>query len=506
MANSKRRIPSIRLARYAILLGAVAVAAVLLLGPTWVEPIHDPTGLPFHQLKDHPQYHEEYITERAPQYALVVFVLCLALWLTNLIPLASTGLLAVALLPALRIVEPKQAFAYFGNSAVFFIIGVFMLAAAMIRTGLSKRCTLVLLRRFGRSPRSLLVGVICSASFLALWMPEHAVAAMMFPIILEIGDSLGLERGRSGYAKSLFLGLAWGAVIGGCGTFLGGARAVLAVELLHDSFRDHAGHPLFRISFLQWMKVSMPLVVTMTGVAVLVLTRFIRSEVTDITPATRMLNLRVSTLGPMSWRERRLAAVMLVTIFSWIFLGHWLDVAVIAVLAAVALSALRIVQWQETQEYVNWGVVVMYGGAVAVGAALKDTHAMLWLVRQVLPSGGASPLVLLILMAGLAIALSAVISNAAAVAVLLPVGFALCDVCQPAVHPIAMTYAVAIAAGMAFVLPISSPPHAICFASGYYGMKEVPKYGVPITMLALLGVLGLIVLYWPLVGVLLTVQ
>ena len=254
------------------------------------------------------------------------------------------------------------------------------------------------------------------------------------------------------------------------------------------------------------MKVTVPLVVVMTGVAVVVLTRFIRSEVSDIAPATRMLNLRVSELGPMSGRERRLAAVMLVTIVCWIVLGSRVNIAVIAVLSAVTLSVFRIVNWQEIQEYVNWGVVVMYGGAVAVGAALKDTHAMLWLVQQVLPSGGASPLLLLILMAALAIGLSAVISNAAAVAVLLPVGFALCGACQPAVHPMAMTYTVAIASGMAFVLPISSPPHAICFASGYYSMKEVPKYGIPITFLALLGMIGLITLYWPLIGTSITVQ
>ena len=493
------------MARYAFVLGALGTALVLLLGPTWVVPIHEPSGLPFHRLQDHPEYGNDYVSARAPQYALVAFVICMALWVTNLVPLASTGLLAVALLPALGIVEPKQAFAYFGNSAVFFIIGVFMLAAAMIRTGLSKRCTLLLLQRFDRRPRLLLVGVICSASFLALWMPEHAVAAMMFPIVLEITDSLGLERGTSGYAKSLFLGLAWGAVIGGCGTFLGGARAVLAVELMHDTFRDAVGRPVYSVSFLQWMKVTMPLVVVMTGVAVVVLTRFIRSEVADIAPATRMLNLRVGELGPMSGRERRLAVVMLATIVCWIVLGSRVNLAVIAVLSAVALSVFRIVAWQEIQEYVNWGVVVMYGGAVAIGAALKDTHAMLWLVLQVLPAGGASPLVLLIVMAALAIGLSVAISNAAAVAVLLPIGFALCDACQPAVHPLAMTYAVAIASGLAFVLPISSPPHAICFASGYYSMKEVPKYGIPVTFLALLGMIGLIVLYWPLIAVSITV-
>lgn len=504
MTMGGSRINLTRIARSAVLIGAIAIAAVLFLGPTWVVPIHGPTGLPHNELADHPEYADAFIPERAPQYALVVFILCMALWLTNLIPLASTGLLAIALLPLLGIVQAKQAFGYFGNSAVFFIIGVFLLAAAMIRTGLSKRLTLVLLQRFDRRPGLLVAGVTCSASFLALWMPEHAVAAMMFPIILEIADSLKLQKGHSGYAKSLFFGLAWGAVIGGCGTFLGGARAPLAVELLRDTYRTADGAAMFNVSFLEWMKVSMPLVIVMTALAAVILCKFIPSEVKDITPATRYLNARVRSLGRMSSRERRLTVLGVLTLIAWIGFGHRLDVAVIAVMAAVGLSVLRIVNWQETQGFFNWGVVVMYGGAIALGAALKDTHAMLWLVHQVLPTQAVSPTLLLVLMATLSMFLSAGISNAAAVAVLLPVGFALCDVAQPAVHPMAMTYAIAIASGLAFALPISSPPNAICFASGYYGMKDVVKYGVPMTVLSLAAMIGLITLYWPAIGVSIT--
>ena len=504
MSGDKQKVSLIRSIRYAIVVGSLILAGVLLIGPTWVRPIHGATGLPYSQLQYHAEYASAYVPERAPQYAMAVFVVCMGLWLTNLIPLASTGLLAVACLPLLGIVGAKQAFAYFGNSAVFFIISVFLLAAAMIRTGLSKRLTLVLLQRFDRTPALLVAGVTCSSSFLALWIPGHAVAAMMFPIITEIADSLGLQKGRSGYAKTLYFALAWGAVIGGCGTFLGGARAPLAVALLHDTYRTASGEATYAVSFLAWMKAAMPLVAVLTALAVVALLKFIPSEVSDITPATRMLNRRVQSLGHMSPRERRLAILGIATIVCWIGLGNRVDIAVIAVVSAVALSVFRIVGWQEMQAYVNWGVVVMYGGAVALGAALKDTHAMLWLVQRVVPQGHTSPIVLLVAMATLSFVLSSAISNAAAVATLLPVGFALCDVAQPAVHPLAMTYAVAIAAGLAFALPISSPPHAICYASGYYGMREVPKYGVPFSLVALAVMIALMVLYWPLAGVAVT--
>ncbi|MCP4251571.1 MAG: DASS family sodium-coupled anion symporter [bacterium] len=498
------RITTFRRLRFAILIGALVVAAVLLFGGAWVRPIHAASGQPFDSLADHPQYAEAYLSQQVPQRALVVFIVCLALWVTNLIPMSSTGLLALTLLPLLGVTSPRQSFAYFGNSAVFFIIGVFVMAAAMIRTGLSKRLTLIMLQRFDRHPRWLAAGVLGSSAFLAMWMPAHAVAAMMLPIILEVADSLSLERLRSGYAKVLFFALAWGAIIGGVATFLGGARAPLALELLHETFVNADGSPTHTVSFLGWMKASMPLVVILTGVAILILFRFIKSEVTDITPATQMLNHRVAELGPMSKRERRLALVGLITIGCWIFLGHRVNLATIALGGAVAISALRIADWRFIQEFVNWGVVIMYGGAIALGSAMEQSHAVLWVAQQVLPSGDVHPMWLLTVMVALTMALSSTISNAAAVAVLLPVGYALCGQADPAVHPLVMTYAIGISSGLAFALPISSPPTAICYASGYYRMIDVPRYGIPLTFVALLVFMLLALLYWPLVGIDLT--
>jgi sodium-dependent dicarboxylate transporter 2/3/5 len=428
-------------------------------------------------------------------------MVCLVLWATNQIPLSATGLLAIAALPVLGVTRAQQSFAYFGNSAVFFIVGVFIMAAAMMRTGLSKRLTLVLLQRFDRHPRMLVAGVVCSAAFLAMWMPEHAVAAMMFPIVLEVVESLQLKPRHSGYAMMLFFGLAWGAIIGGTATFLGGARAPLALELLRDA--DGAG--LYPVSFLGWMRASMPVVVILTGIAIFVLFRFMPSEIEDITPATKLLNERVAELGPMSPAERRLAVVGLLTIVSWITLGHQVDLAIIAVLGAVAVTALHVASWRDIEEYVNWGVVLMYGGAIALGSAMKDTHAMIWLAQALLPTGQISPMVLLILMVPLTMALSSVISNAAAVAVLLPVGYALGAQTQPAVHPLAMTYVVGICSGLAFALPISSPPVAICFASGYYRMLHVPRYGLPLTAVACVVFVAVMLVYWPLVGIEITV-
>jgi len=476
-------------AKAAIVLLASGVALTLILAPTCIEPIEPTSGRPYHALgADHP----EFVPKHAPQRALAVFVVAVALWITNVIPLAATGLLAIALLPLLDVMPAPVAFSYFGNRAVFFILGVFLLAAAMIDTGLSKRMTLVFLQRFDRGPGRLIVGVVCSAAFLALWMPAHAVAAMMFPIILEIAEALRLERGRSNYAKMLFLGLAWGATIGSVGTFLGGARAPLAIGLLKDKF------PEAHVTFLGWAAAAMPVVLVLVLVAVGLLRRWFRTDLTDVRGATAMIDERVRSLGRMSARERRLAGLGLATVAAWIGLGDRIGLGVIAVLAAAMLFVLRIAPWRRLQDYVNWGVVVMYGGAVALASALDETHAAEALVSRALAGRQIPPFALLVLMSLIAIGLTETMSNAAAVAVLMPIGLGLCI--PAGIAPLTMTLAITIPAGLAFSLPISSPPNAISFSAGYYGVRDVLRAGVPMNVISLIVFLLVMRFVWPWIG------
>lgn len=455
----------------------LGIVGVAVLAAAWLilsEPFILPTGL------------AEGMSVAAPQRCMAIFIVCMSLWLTNMIPLAATGLLVMALLPLLGVLPERHAFGLFGNSAVFFMLGVFLLAGAMISTGLSKRVTLIALHRFDQSPTRLVVGVTVSAAFLTLWMPEHAVAAMMYPIIVEIVDTLGLRRGHN-YAKKLFLALAWGSIIGGVGTFLGGARAPLALSLLAES------HPETKITFLGWMLAAAPLVIVMTSVAALMLCRRIPNDIDDIKAATRMLDQRVRQLGPMSPRERRLLGLFVVTVFSWIFLSDKIDLALIALLSAVMLFALRVADWKGVQPYVNWGVLIMYGGAVALGSAVDETKAFEWIVGQLIDPT-MKPILVVMFMATASMILTEGISNSAAVAIMLPIGYSLGH--MTGVGPAMMTMAVTIPAGLAFLLPIGSPPNAICFAAGHYSMRQVITVGWPLNVIGLILVFLLIVAWW----------
>ena len=201
-----------RLLKRSLLFGGIALSAILIILPTM-------EGL-----------------SRSGQNCLGVFCFSITMWITQFLPLPVTGFLAFALLPILGILPSSKAFSLLGSNAVFFILGAFVIAAAMMSSGLSKRLALLFVSRFDKSPSRLLAGVLISSAALALLMPEHVVAAMMFPIVLELAQCLKLTPRQSNYGRVLFLSLAYGAVIGGVGTLLGGARNPLAVGMLKDSY------------------------------------------------------------------------------------------------------------------------------------------------------------------------------------------------------------------------------------------------------------------------------
>jgi sodium-dependent dicarboxylate transporter 2/3/5 len=427
------------------------------------------------------------------QAACAVFLLCTTLWITDVVPIGVTGLLAVALLGLTGAMKPGDAYAAFGNSAVFFIIGVFILAAAIIHSGLSKRLALFFLRRFQRGPQTLASGVMLTAAFMTVWMPAQATAAMLFPITLELAGAMGLRRHTSEYAKVLFLSLAWGAMIGSNASFLGSTRAPLALGILQSTYGQ-------TISFGQWFAASFPVVVLGAAVGLVVLRFWFRREAVDLQAARDAIGRSVRDLGPMGRRQAVVAMIVGATVCAWVVLGGRVDLAAISLLAAAALFATGALRWQDLEGYVHWGIVLMYGGAIALGQAVESTGAARWLVSGVVDDGAIPTVVAVTGLALLTVLLTEFMSNAAAVAVMLPLGFSLAD--QTSISPVAIVLTCSLAAGLDFTFPFSSAPNTIAYSSGYLRMRDMLGVGMLMTVLQVLLLLLVSLVYWPLIGVL----
>ncbi len=433
------------------------------------------------------------------QRAIGVFMFCLIFWMTQPIPLAMTSLMIFALVPLLGISEPREVFSLFGSNTVFFILGALILAGGFVKSGLSRRMAVLFLAYFGRTPNLLLLGVLLSSAFLAFLMPEHGVAALLYPVAIQIADSLNLKKQSSNYGKALFFALAWGSIIGGITTFLGGARNPLALELYQQFMERHDLAPGTMISFTDWVIAAIPVTIIMLFFAYFVLRILYPPEITDVHAAHAILEEDIRSMGPISVDEIKVGIVYVLTVIGWIVSGFQGDLAgnlaVIAILGAGGLFLLGTLTWKDCQRHVNWGVILMYAGAIALGKTLDGTDGGLWMVRSFLTGHEFGPVLLLAGLMGFSKILTEGISNAAAVTIILPLAL---EIGLEAGIPLAtIVYAVAIPCGLVFCLPIGTPPMAICYESEYFRIRDSLFSGTIMNIISWIVVVLVGIYYWP---------
>ena len=456
-----------RTARYQVMAGVALVAVVLF-------RLSPPAGLSVDGYR-----------------SLVLFGATIFLWISGLLPIAVTALLSMVMLPLLGIMDAKKTYAMFGNEAVFFILGAFILAAAMTGTGLSARLARSMLAKFGKTPTRLALTVFLLSALLSFVMSEHAVAAMMFPVVAEIATALRLEKGKSSFGRLLFMAIAWGCIIGGIATFLGGARAPLAAGLLREATGLH-------FSFLEWTTAACMIVLPLLAIGFILLLKFFPPDVRDVEEGRKFLNRKRLDAGKIGYDEMLTAAVMVATVACWIVLGEKTGLAAIALLGATALFTFRVVSWQKIEEYVNWGIILMYGGTIALASALEKTGAAAWVVKKGMGSYSHSPLTVIAVISLVAIVLTECISHAAVVAILMPIGMGLCT--TTGMDPKVMTLSIALPAGLAYCLPMGTPATAIAYASGYLKSRDIIVAGGLVMAISWLLFMGSVVFVWPLLG------
>lgn len=423
--------------------------------------------------------------------ALAIFALCLTLWVTNYLPLAITSILGIALIPLFNILTAADTFAIFGNRAVFFILGALIIAAAIYKTGIAKRISYLFISKIDNSFENIILSIIASSYLLSLIMPEHAVAAILFPIVFQIVKSLKLTPLESNFAKAAFLALAWGAVVGGITTFLGGARNILAVGLLENTYG-------ISISFIEWAKLSIVYSLPLVIISYYIIIYYFKTEVKNIKQRLNTIGKQYHELGPISKDEKLLSILFLFIIASWMFLSGKVDISVTAILGGVLIFVFNIISWEDIESYINWGILLMYGGAIVIATSLTKTGAAKWLSQTIFEYLPQSTFIMLIVIILITKLLTEGVSNVAAVAIVLPIAFSMGDILN--FNPLIITYIVALTGGLAFMLPMGAPPIAIAFSSGYLKLNEVIKVGLVLNLISIILLYIISVVVWPLFG------
>ncbi|MGE0160871.1 MAG: DASS family sodium-coupled anion symporter [Gemmatimonadales bacterium] len=413
-------------------------------------------------------------------------------WMTEAIPIPATALLPLALFPLLGVLDMPTAAAPYANELIFLFMGGFLLAAAMERWGLHRRIALGIMARVGTSPSRLLLGFMLATGFLSMWISNTATAAMMLPIAIAVGEMLrpADREGPYPFGVALMLGVAYASSIGGIATLIGtppnAVFAGAASELLG-----------VQIGFTQWMAVGTPLAaVLLPATWLLLLKLYPPGELSG--DAARVIEDERTGLGRASRGEKIVAVVFVSTAVAWIMRAEkqlgtitipgietWAPSvadSTIAMIAAAALFMLPVdwrrgefaLDWRSAKN-IPWDVLVLFGGGLSLARGMEVSGLAAWIGGLVSVLGDVPTVVVVLAVATLIVFLTEVTSNTATATMAMPVvaGAAM----GLGVEPLLPMAAVALAASMAFMLPVATPPNAMVFASGYVTIPQMSRAG-----------------------------
>lgn len=415
-------------------------------------------------------------------------------WLSEAVPIAVTSLLPIPMMPLFDVGNMKSVAANYGNPLIFMFLGGFLLAAAMQRWGLHRRIALRIVSIAGTTPSRVIGGFMLATAFLSMWISNTAATIMMFAVGLSVIDFVARKTSSKkavrNFGIALMLSIAYSATIGGIGTLIGTPPNALLASFLSTAYG-------INIDFVTWMAFGMPIVLVMLPLSWLLLTKVVfPSDELRVEDVRQVVSDELLALGKMEKTERAVAIVFVGAALGWIFrqpivsmTGLAINDTSVALIAALALFAWPvkqgdsrfILEWKDTRD-LPWGVLLLFGGGLALASAFGQTGLALWIGNAV-SSVSVNQWVLILVVIIAMVYMTEVTSNTASTATFLPILGAVAVGLN--LDPRLLAVPVAVSASMAFMMPVATPPNAIVFSYDQMQLKDMIKAGIWLNVIAI---------------------
>jgi len=401
-------------------------------------------------------------------------------WLTEATSIYATALLPLALMPLTGASTIKETASAYAHPLIFLFLGGFILALALERWHLHRRFAIRVLKLIGTKPATLVGGFMFVAATLSMWITNTATTLVMLPILLSIISLLDKDSPhRKNFSLCLLLGVAYAASIGGIGTIIGTVPNMFTVSFIQNELD-------IDISFAKWMTIGLPIVVLFVPLVWWMLTQWIYP------PGDEAIDRSFLDEKPEPWTmgAKLTLTIFLLTAACWIcrpLLIEWpplsgLSDTGIAIIAALLLFSIPVnlkqreflMDW-DTALKVPWGVLILFGGGLALAGAIRANGVGELLANQLSILQGVPPLVMTLMVVSLIIFLTELTSNTATTTALIPIFAVMAE--GLGINPLAIILPATIAASCAFMLPVATPPNAIVFSSNLISIPEMAKAG-----------------------------
>ena len=432
------------------------------------------------------------------QRIIAIFAFATLMWILEIVSSWATSVAVIVLMllfctdsGILPMVNPdevgallsyKGVMATFADPVIMLFIGGFVLAIAATKTGLDAQLAKVLLKPFGQKSENVLLGFLLITGLFSMFVSNTATAAMMLTFLTPVFRQLPPE-GKGRVALALSIPVA--ANLGGMGTPIGTPPNTIALKYLNDPEGLNLG-----LGFGQWMMFMFPLVLVLLLIGWRILLKMF--------PFTqKTIELHIDGEMKHDFHSWVVIVTFFVTVALWLLDRlTGINSYTVAMIPFMVFALTGVINKRDLEQ-INWSVIWMVAGGFALGYGLNASGLAANAVESI-PFGDFSPLLILLLGGAICYLLSNFISNSATAALLMPILAIVCGAMGDKLAPIGGTptvlIGVAIAASSAMVLPISTPPNALAYATNLVQQKDMSRVGLIVGIISMVLGFGLVYL------------
>ncbi|MEE9571831.1 MAG: DASS family sodium-coupled anion symporter [Candidatus Neomarinimicrobiota bacterium] len=422
---------------------------------------------------------------------LIIVFIALTLIITESISLPGIAFIIIILEVYFGIGDANSIARSFMNDAVFFIMGSLMLAVAIVRQGWDKRIALGIIWLTGNKTHRVAFGFAGISAILASFVGEHTVAAIMLPIALTLIRFTSKDRKKvTKLAAYLLFSIAYGSLIGSVGTPSGGGRNVILIHYWQE-------FGMSDISYLKWMKIVYPLIFIQVPIVSWILWKNFLPEYSILDTGVRRLKAQVARSDTITPKKVTALIIFFMVFLGWVILSDSVGLGIIALTGVVMYLITGCVTWEDLHKHVNWGVILLFGATISMGAQINHTGAAVWLANNVIKFGGemmsSIPIFTDSLVILLTTLLANVLSSSATVAVLGPITLNLPG------DPIHIGLIMAISSAFGYFTAVAAPACTIIYASGLVRAKDFLKVGWKVGLISIILLIVYTNTYWAII-------
>ncbi len=411
-------------------------------------------------------------------FTLAITVVTAYFWVTEALPIPLTSVIPIGLFPFVGVLTHQQAASSLGSHVIVLLMGAFMLAVGIEKSGVHRRIAFAILKVIGGdSALRIIFAIMATSSILSMWISNTATVVALLPVVLAICASTDDNR----FKIALLLGLAYSASLGGVGTLIGTPPNVIFASVYEEFAGEEYG-------FIRWMKVTVPIIVISIPLMALWLARGIRLSTA----------IHLPKCDGWSIAEKRVLVIFAMVALLWVFrkepLGGWsqmLDIntvgdSSVALLGVLAMAVTsngkggRILEWQDAKE-IPWGMLLLFAGGICIAKAFVSS-GLSELLGQFFVALGTLPVLLSLFALAIGVSfLTEITSNTATATLMMPIIASAAIALNLPIELLMIP--VVISCSCAFCLPVATAPNSIVFASGEVSIKDMAKQGVALNVL-----------------------